>query len=139
MVVIEDVIDDSDYYVLIVAGRYGSLASDGLSYTEREFDYAVKKNKHILGFIDLKHSDGIVDENQNDSESKIKLDAFIAKVKLRTIKTYTSPEILGALVSRGLHNAIKKYPGEGWVRGKYALTPEAEAETAQLKARICNS
>jgi hypothetical protein len=134
--VIEDVIDDSDYYVLIVAGRYGSLTSEGLSYTEREFDYAVKKGIHILGFIDAKHAESVIDEGQNDSDSRIRLDAFIDKVKSRTIKTYSSPEILGALVSRGLHNAIKKYPGEGWVRGKYALTPEAIAETAQLKARI---
>jgi hypothetical protein len=134
--VIENVIDDSDYYLLIVAGRYGSLTSEGISYTEREFDYAVKEGKHILGFIDARHSEGVVDKGQNDSDSKILLDAFIEKVKLRTIKTYSSPEILGALVSRGLHNAIKKYPGEGWVRGKYALTPEAMAETAQLKARI---
>jgi hypothetical protein len=36
--VIENVIDDSDYYLLIVAGRYGSLTSEGISYTEREFD-----------------------------------------------------------------------------------------------------
>src|SRR5688572_17824780 len=31
---IKTVIDESDYYVAVVAGMYGSLASDGLSYSE---------------------------------------------------------------------------------------------------------
>lgn len=30
---IKRVIDDSDYYVLIVGGRYGSLSEEGISYT----------------------------------------------------------------------------------------------------------
>ena len=39
---IKTVIRSCDYYVLIIAGRYGSLADDGLSYTEKEFRYAVE-------------------------------------------------------------------------------------------------
>lgn len=38
---IQQVIDESDYYVVIVGGRYGSVAPDGISYTEKEYDYAV--------------------------------------------------------------------------------------------------
>jgi Domain of unknown function (DUF4062) len=34
---IQRVIDRSDYYVVIVAARYGSLADDGKSYTEKEY------------------------------------------------------------------------------------------------------
>src|SRR4051794_20465152 len=33
---IKRVIDDSDYYVLIIGGRYGTEALDGRSYTEKE-------------------------------------------------------------------------------------------------------
>ena len=40
---IKSIIDDSDYYILIIAGRYGTLTSDGISYTEKEYDYAVEK------------------------------------------------------------------------------------------------
>lgn len=32
---IKRIIDDSDYYVLVIAGRYGSLTEDGLSFTEK--------------------------------------------------------------------------------------------------------
>ena len=48
---IKTVIDDCDYYILIVANRYGSLASDGLSYTEKEYDYAVSKKIPVLSFL----------------------------------------------------------------------------------------
>ena len=37
---IKKVIDDCDYYLLVIGGRYGSVTSEGISYTEKEFDYA---------------------------------------------------------------------------------------------------
>ena len=47
--VIKQVIDDSDFYLLILAGRYGSLGVDDfgtkVGYTEMEFDYALSKGK----------------------------------------------------------------------------------------------
>ena len=30
---IKELIDDCDYYILIVGGRYGSLNKEGISYT----------------------------------------------------------------------------------------------------------
>lgn len=49
---IKRVIDLCDYYVVIVGGRYGSVdAQEQLSYTEMEFDYAVKTKKPVLGFL----------------------------------------------------------------------------------------
>ncbi|EME0904200.1 DUF4062 domain-containing protein [Vibrio parahaemolyticus] len=41
--IIQRQIDESDYYVVIAAHKYGSIAADGVSYTEKEYDYAVKK------------------------------------------------------------------------------------------------
>jgi hypothetical protein len=32
---IKDQINDSDYYVVLIAGRYGSLAEDGLSFMKK--------------------------------------------------------------------------------------------------------
>lgn len=47
---IKQVIDDCDYYMVIVAGRYGSIGSDGLSFTEMEYRYALDSGKPIIGF-----------------------------------------------------------------------------------------
>lgn len=45
--IIRDTIDSSDYYVLIVGHRYGSVIESGddagISYTEKEFRYAKEK------------------------------------------------------------------------------------------------
>ena len=45
---IKTILNESDYYVLVVAGRYGSIAEDGDSYTEKEFNYAVEQGIPIL-------------------------------------------------------------------------------------------
>ena len=42
--IIKETIDVSDYYILIVGMKYGSIeASSGISYTEKEFNYAVEQ------------------------------------------------------------------------------------------------
>src|SRR5712691_2977452 len=48
---IQKQIEDSDYYIVVVAGRYGALAPDGKSYTEKEYDYAREIKKHVISFI----------------------------------------------------------------------------------------
>jgi hypothetical protein len=37
-----------DYYIVIVAGRYGSTGPEGKSYTEMGYDYAVEAGLPIL-------------------------------------------------------------------------------------------
>jgi hypothetical protein len=49
--VIKKQIDQTDYYVVIVAHRYGSVDANGVSYTEKEYDYAVSQGIPTLGFI----------------------------------------------------------------------------------------
>ncbi len=45
---IKKVIDDSDYYLLIIGGRYGSLSNEGISYTEMEYDYAISQGVKVI-------------------------------------------------------------------------------------------
>jgi hypothetical protein len=45
---IEDIIEGSDYYVLIIGGRYGSLDETGIGFTEKEYDYAVSLKKPVI-------------------------------------------------------------------------------------------
>lgn len=53
--IIRNTIDSSDYYVLLVAHRYGSVISEGpdagISYTEKEYRYAKEKGIPILAFL----------------------------------------------------------------------------------------
>src|SRR6266478_5263390 len=48
---IERIIDRCDYYVVIIGGRYGSLADHNVSFTEKEYEYAVSKGIPVLHFF----------------------------------------------------------------------------------------
>lgn len=137
---IQQVIDDCDYYVLVIGGRYGSIDASGLSYTEKEYDFAVARGKPILAFI---HGapEGIPMGKSEDSEAaRKKLEAFRDKVKQKMCRFWKSAEDLGGLVSRSLVRSIKTNPTEGWVRARYASDPEAiqklNAQIAKLESDL---
>ena len=45
-------IDESDVYMLILGGRYGSIEEEsGLSYTELEYQYALSKNMPVFAIV----------------------------------------------------------------------------------------
>src|SRR6185437_2488974 len=48
---IKRVIDDCDYYLVIIAGRYGSVGRDGKSFTQMEYEYALSRNKPTVAFL----------------------------------------------------------------------------------------
>src|SRR5215217_9774845 len=49
---IKSVIEDCDYYLLVVGGRYGSIDPvEDISYTEKEYDYAIAARKPVMAFL----------------------------------------------------------------------------------------
>lgn len=133
---IKSVIDDSDFYLVIIGGRYGSVDEEGISYTEREYDYAVETKKPVLGFL---HSDpGEIPQKHTDRDPALqqKLDAFRTKVTRRMCKPWKSPADLGSVVSRSLVKAIRSTPAEGWVRANNAFTSEHLEEVARLRQLV---
>lgn len=121
---IKRVIDDCDYYLVIVGGRYGSSAADGISYTEKEYDYAVSQGKPVMGFI---HKDpGSIPSKHVDADPTVqaKLAAFKAKVEKRHCKYWLNADDLGGIVSRSYIQLIKTHPAEGWVKARNAKTTE---------------
>ncbi|WP_158580033.1 DUF4062 domain-containing protein [Geodermatophilus marinus] len=133
---IKRVIDDSDYYVVIVGGRYGSLDDSGLSFTEKEFDYAVETKTPVLGFLHGAPGSIVADKMDLDPALREKLEAFREKVSKRMVKFWSSPSDLAGAVARSLIQARKYHPAEGWVRARGALTPEVEQEMAELRATV---
>ncbi|AMN35161.1 DUF4062 domain-containing protein [Clostridium perfringens] len=118
---IKTIIDASDYYVLIIAGRYGSLADDGKSYTEKEFDYAKEKGIPVLVFV-KKDLENIPLSKTDGSEEKMKkLKNFIEKaMKNRLAKYWGDSKELKYEVHSSLSKAFKTHPRTGWVRGNIA-------------------
>ncbi|EMY32459.1 hypothetical protein D477_020068 [Arthrobacter crystallopoietes BAB-32] len=133
---IRRVIDQSDFYVVIVGGRYGSMSAEGISYTEMEYDYAVESGKPVLGFVHADPGSIPISKSEMDAAARDLLDAFRAKVQTLHVKMYNNAEDLGSKVSRALNIAMKNTASEGWVRGRFAMTPETLAEIAELRAQV---
>lgn len=133
---IKKVINQSDFYVVIVGGRYGSMSENGISYTEMEYDYALGQGIPILGFVHADPGSIPANKTEMDSAAREQLEKFRAKVQTKHVKMYNGAEDLGSKVSRALNIAMRGTDAEGWVRGRYAMTPEAETEVAQLRAQV---
>ena len=70
---IKGLIDDCDYYILIVGGRYGSTNAKGVSYTQMEYEYALSSGIPIISFLP-KDSDKIpVGKAEKSTEGKTKM------------------------------------------------------------------
>src|SRR5690606_4183921 len=71
---IKKVILDSDYYIIIIAGRYGSTHPDsGISFTEMEYDFALENGIPVLGFVRNDISNLAVKFSEQGEESRNKL------------------------------------------------------------------
>lgn len=135
---IQRVINECDYYVLVIGGKYGSLdPTTELSYTEMEFDYAESIGKPIMAFLHGEPGKLTGDQIELDKERREKLDAFREKVEAaRVVKYWNTPAELPGHVALALMETREHYPAEGWVRASQAMTPEQKTEIAELRARV---
>lgn len=130
---IKRVIDDCDYYLLIIGGRYGSENENGISYTQMEFEYALEIGKPIISFLP-KYPERIPSGKCDaDKEKREKLEEFKEKAKKKLIKYWENPENLGSVVSRSMVRLIKDFPAEGWVKSGSAVDEKSVYEIAKLQ------
>lgn len=65
-------IDQCDFYFLIIGGRYGSVdESVDKSYTEKEYDYAKSKGLKVLVLV--KKNDSITEDKRDSGDDKYDL------------------------------------------------------------------
>ena len=82
--VIKRTIDKCDYYIVIVAHRDGSEVQ-GISYTEKEYDYALSRGVPILGFIIDSNASWPTKHIDKNAKKINKLESFIEKVKKKPV------------------------------------------------------
>ncbi|HJA68366.1 MAG TPA: DUF4062 domain-containing protein [Candidatus Mediterraneibacter cottocaccae] len=138
---IQKVIDKADFYLVVIAGKYGSVMEEtGKSYTEMEFDYAAQKGKPILVFQHKNINKLAREKTETDPQKADALEKFREKARHnRIIRFYTDKNDLKAAVLSSLHSLKKQQDSGGWIRaedaGKCAGKAES-TETAALKAEI---
>lgn len=129
---IKRVIDDCDYYLLIIGETYGSIMSDGISYTEKEYDYAVGRGLRVIALV---HENP--DETADAEETPLlreRLENFKTRVSAnRLVKPWRSAGDLPALALSNLAYAMKTYPAVGWIRADKAASEDLLQEINDLR------
>lgn len=114
-------IDDSDVYMLILGGRYGSIdPHSGLSYTELEYDYAIQKGLPLFALvlsdsaIDVKKAE--LNGEHRETKNCESHEKFRGKVLSRISKLVEDCKDIKIGVLESIRNLEHRYNLQGWVR-----------------------
>ena len=112
------------------------MSPEGVSYTEKEFQYAIEKKIPVLAFLHEKPEDLPASKTDLDQVARAKLEAFRERVKKgRLVKFWTKAEELPGLVALSLPQTIKIYPAVGWVRANQVANTELLTQLNELRKR----
>lgn len=119
--IIKETIDSSDYYILIIGNRYGSVIEKGkhkgMSYTEKEYRYAKSKRIPILVFIIDDSVPRLKSQYESNPDLQKKLKEFIEEAKKgRTVDWWKNGDDLASKVISSLMKKFPKSKRPGWVR-----------------------
>ena len=140
LTVIQRWIDESDVYLLILGGRYGSIESkSGKCYTELEFDYALEKNKPLFAVIinelvlesKVKTMGIAIIEQENPKELK----QFRLKTLKHLVKFWDDKKDIKIAIHETLSDFSYRKDLIGWIRGNTSLHTALVAEEI---ARLTN-
>lgn len=137
-------IEESDYYVVIIARRYGTIEQEsGLSYTEKEYDYANSIGVPTYGFVLEPNASWPGDRVDDEPEMQVALKRFIGKVQSKMRASWTNKDDLATAVTLSLNENITAFPRIGWVRADEVVRPETlnemtrlSKENAELRERL---
>ena len=111
-------IDESDIYMLILGGRYGSIENESQkSYTHLEYEYAQSKGKPLFAVVieepalDLRKSKDIEKDNPE------KLKEFRKKVLSYMSSFFTDNKDIKLAVHESMGQITQDYDLTGWIRG----------------------
>ena len=131
---IKRIIDRCDYYVVIIGGRYGSLADESISFTEKEYEYALERNIPVLAFVHSNPDDIPSGKTDKDLDKIKKLDAFRTRLATgRMIDFWSETNDLCTKIVIAVGQAITLKPGVGWVRGDQAIDPKVFQDLERLR------
>ena len=120
--IIKKWIDESDIYMLILGGRYGSIEPEsGLSYTELEYKYACEIDKPLFALV--LHDDFIEQKVQKQGAKNIlelnesqKLKNFSTNILSKLCKICSDYKDIKLGVFQSINFLEKEYKLTGWLR-----------------------
>lgn len=139
---IKKLIENVDYYVLIIAGCYGTICPrTGKSYTEMEFDYAVERKIPIAVLVrqDIEN----LNSTQKETDDIAKQQAIVTFRKRvqqdRVCAYWNNKEQLKYELRKAIDNLIEVHPRKGFVRdviGDIKVLENLKQENKELREKI---
>ncbi len=129
--IIRRTIEISDYYILILGLRYGSKTSDNISFTQKEYEYALEKKIPILAFI-LDDSASLSKDKRDDNLNEINSFRDLVLKNSKMAQFWQNTDELTKNVSISLMKQIMQKPSIGWVRGDKVISEELSKELTNL-------
>lgn len=115
-------IDNSDVYMLILGGRYGSIEEKtGKSYTQLEYEYAIDKGLPVFSVVlrddFLKRKSDILGEERTIEKSNIsQYNNFKNLVMSKIVREVSDCKDIMLAVHTTLKDFMEEYKFVGWVR-----------------------
>lgn len=130
-------IDNSDYYLLLLAGKYGTIhPKTGKSYTQMEYEYAVEKKVPII-FLTYDNVEALpMAKCEGDPIIRNKLETFRQQASGTLRKTWKNIDDLAHQVQTSLEKTIELCPRVGWVRADAVAKSKSERLEINLDETI---
>lgn len=127
-------IEQTDYFVLILGGRYGTSPDDVESFTEKEFNYAHSLGVPIFVFLHHDINSLPVLKTDRDQQKTERLEAFRDKASRdRLCAFWKTADDLALGIIKALHFSMARTPRPGWKRGGTTASAEILEELRSLK------
>lgn len=133
---IKKLIDESDYYLLLIGSRYGTLSPSGVSYSHMEYVYAATKQKPILVLMHEAPETRPAQFQEKSPEGRRQLNDFRNLLMKGFVARWSDNRSLDTAVRQYLPQLIKTRPASGWVRSTALSSPEQSREIDLLKQRV---
>jgi Domain of unknown function (DUF4062) len=132
-------IDESDAFILILGGRYGSIEpKSGKSYVQMEYEYAIEKRKPFFSLVvsDKHHAERVqelgleVDEREKQEMYR----EFRSTVTERLCRFWDDQKDIESAIFQKLPEWAQRPELVGWVRSDEATNAETTNELARLSS-----
>lgn len=138
MAVIRRWIDESDVFLLILGGRYGSLESEsGKSYIHLEYEYALEQSKPLFAVVItenyLETKIGKFGSGVMERHHQAELREFRTLVKSKMVRFWEDPRDIKLAIHEKILELLRDRELVGWVPGIETVdTAPLAAEIARL-------
>ena len=112
--------------------RVNHSGRKGISFTEKEYDEAVRLGVPVMALVLKDNAKWAGDREDKDNTKRERLTKFAAKVKTRMVEHWSDTGSLRAAFAESFMNLIAEEPREGWIRSSEAASPEIATEIARL-------